>query len=174
MGDDRGWTGGFHRGGAPQSRAVGRRHRIEQGVKGVLHASQIAIGEENNLAIWIHGDKRSLEWHQEHPKYLYVRRFDGPVEVWRRGSEYIAGKSPAAGRATRLPFGHPEGFIEAFANIYVNIAETIRARLDSRKPKPMALDFPTVTDGPRGMLFVDTALKSSRSKTKWLRMPASE
>ena len=145
--------------------------RFEQGAKGLLHASQIAIGEENNLAIWVHGSKRTLEWHQEHPDSLYVKRIDGLVEVWRRGNDKIARKSAAAGRATRLPFGHPEGFIEAFANIYVNVAETIRSRIADRGPNPLARDFPTVEHGLRGMLFVDAVLKSARSKTKWIRMP---
>jgi hypothetical protein len=83
----------------------------------------------------------------------------------------VGAKSPAAGRATRLPFGHPEAFIEAFANIYGNVAETIRARILGVKPDPMALDFPTVDDGLRGMLFIETVVKSGKSKQKWVKMP---
>jgi len=143
--------------------------RFNNGARGVLHASQISVGEENNLAIWVYGEEKSLEWHQEHPNYLYVKQMNGPVEVWRRGNPYIGEKSPAAGRATRLPFGHPEAFFEAFANIYCNFADTLRARLTRTKPDPLMLDFPDVNDGLRGMLFIDTVLASTRSKQKWTK-----
>jgi len=143
--------------------------RFNNGARGILHASQISIGEENNLAIWIYGEEKSLEWHQEHPNYLYVKQMNGPVEVWRRGNSYIAAKSPAAARATRLPFGHPEAFFEAFANIYCNFADTLRARLTRTKPDLLAQDFPDVDDGLRGILFIDTVLASAKSKQKWTR-----
>ncbi len=94
--------------------------RFQKGAKGLLHASQVSVGQENNLAIWVHGEVRSLEWHQEQPNYLQVYQIDGPVETWRRGNDYVGAKSPAAGRATRTPFGHPEAFLEAFSNIYLN------------------------------------------------------
>ncbi|HOK66003.1 MAG TPA: Gfo/Idh/MocA family oxidoreductase [Anaerohalosphaeraceae bacterium] len=141
--------------------------KFNNGAKGVLHASQISVGEENNLAIWIYGEKGGLEWHQEHPNYLYVKPMGKPMQVWKRGNDYVAAYSPAAARATRLPFGHPEAFIEAFANIYCNFADTIRARMEGRKPDPLALDFPDVHDGLRGMLFLDTLLASAKSKQKW-------
>ncbi len=141
--------------------------RFNNGARGILHASQIAIGQENNLAIWVYGEEKALEWHQEHPNYLYVREPNGPVQVWRRGNAYVAAKSPAAGRATRLPFGHPEAFFEAFANIYRNFADTLRARLEHRKPDPLETDFPNVNDGLRGMLFIETVLASTKSKQKW-------
>ncbi len=141
--------------------------RFNNGARGILHASQISIGEENNLAIWIYGEEKSVEWHQEHPNYLYVKEPDGPVQVWRRGNDYVGAASPAAARATRLPFGHPEAFFEAFANIYCNFADTVRARLSRTKPDPLALDFPDVNDGLRGMLFIDTVLASAKSKQKW-------
>jgi len=141
--------------------------RFNNGARGVLHASQISIGEENNLAIWIYGEEKALEWHQEHPNYLYVREPDGPVQVWRRGNNYVGAKSPAAGRATRLPFGHPEAFFEAFANNYCNFADTLRARLERRKPDPLETDFPNVNDGLRGMLFIETVLASTKSNQKW-------
>jgi len=144
--------------------------RFNNGARGILHASQISIGEENGLAIWIYGEAKSLEWHQEHPNYLYVKEPDGPVQVWRRGNDYIGAKSPAAGRATRLPFGHPEAFLEAFANHYCNFADTLRARLERRKPDPLALDFPDVNDGVRGMLFIESVLASSKSSRKWTKM----
>ncbi len=141
--------------------------RFNNGARGVLHASQVSIGEENNLAIWIYGEDKALEWHQEHPNYLYVKTADGPVQVWRRGNEYVGAKSAAAARATRLPSGHPEAFFEAFANNYLNFADTIRAKLTRTRPDPLAKDFPDVKDGLRGMLFIETVLASAKSKQKW-------
>jgi predicted dehydrogenase len=143
---------------------------FEKGVKGLLHVSQIANGEENGLAIWVYGSKKGLEWHQEHPNYLYIKEYNGPVNVWRRGNPYIGQRSPAAGRATRLPFGHPEGYMEAFANIYVNFADTLGAHLSGGKPDPLMLDFPNADDGLRGMLFIETVLDSARSARKWTKM----
>ena len=142
--------------------------RFNNGARGVLHASQISIGEENNLAIWVYGEDKALEWHQEHPNYLYVKVPDGPLQVWRRGNPYVGAKSPAAARATRLPSGHPEAFFEAFANNYCNFADTVRARITRTKPDPLALDFPDVNDGLRGMLFIETVLASAKSKQKWI------
>jgi len=144
--------------------------RYNNGAKGVLHSSQISIGEENGLAIWVYGEEKGLEWHQEHPNYLYVKEPNGPVQVWRRGNDYVGAKSAAAARATRLPFGHPEAFFEAMANIYCNFADTIRAKLTRSKVDPLALDFPSVKDGLRGMLFLDTVLASTKSKQKWTKM----
>ncbi len=144
--------------------------RFNKGAKGVLHASQVSIGEENNLAIWVFGENASIEWHQEHPNYLYVNRIDAPQEVWKRGNDYVGEKSPAAGRATRLPFGHPEAFLEAFANHYCNFADTIRARMERRKADPLFLDFPGVKDGVRGMKFIEAVVKSSHKGAKWVRM----
>ncbi len=141
--------------------------RFNNGARGVLHASQVSIGEENNLAIWVYGEQKSLEWHQEHPNYLYVKVPDGPVQVWRRGNDYVGARSPAAGRATRLPSGHPEAFFEAFANNYRNFADTVRARMTRTKPDPLMLDFPSVNDGVRGMCFIETVLASTKSKQKW-------
>jgi len=147
--------------------------RFKGGAKGVLHASQISIGEENNLAIWVHGENASLEWHQEHPNYLYVRRIDAPEEVWKRGNGYIGMKSPAAARATRLPFGHPEAFIEAFANHYLNFASVLQARIEKRKPTELELDFPGVDEGLRGMLFIESVVKSSKLGAKWVKIPTA-
>ncbi|MHC4159002.1 MAG: Gfo/Idh/MocA family protein [Planctomycetota bacterium] len=144
--------------------------RFNNGARGILHASQVSIGEENGLAIWVYGEAKSLEWHQEHPNYLYVKEPNGPVQVWSRGNEYVGARSPAAARATRLPFGHPEAFLEAFANIYCNFADTLRARLTRTRPDKLALDFPNVDDGVRGMLFIDSVLASTKSKQKWTKM----
>jgi predicted dehydrogenase len=143
----------------------------QKGVRGVLTASQIAIGEENGLAIWIYGEKGGLEWHQEHPNYLYVKWPDSPVEIWRRGNDYIGAKSPAAARATRLPFGHPEAFFEAFANVYRNVAETILTLEENKKVDDIVKDFPTVNDGLRGMQFIDAVVKSSAKGATWVKLP---
>lgn len=145
--------------------------RFQNGAKGVLHASQISVGEENNLAIWVYGESGGLEWHQEHPNQLRVKRSDGPEEIWSRGNAWVAERSPAAARATRIPPGHPEGYLEAFATVYRNATDTIRARIAGAEPDPLALDFPTVDDGLRGMLFIETVVKSSRSREKWIKMP---
>jgi predicted dehydrogenase len=144
--------------------------KFDGGAKGVLHATQIAIGEENNLAIWVHGEKGSLEWHQEHPNYLYVRRMSRPEEVWKRGNDYVAAYSAAAARGTRLPSGHPEAFLEAFANNYTNFAETVKSVIAGEQPSELALDFPGVAAGVRGMLFIETVVASSKSATKWTAM----
>lgn len=146
--------------------------RFDNGAKGVLHVSQISVGEENGLAIWIYGTKGGLEWHQEHPNHLHVKEADGPVRVFRRGNSYIGARSPAAARATRLPFGHPEAFIEAFANVYCNFTDTVRAVIAGKAPEPLALDFPDVNDGLRGMLFIETVVASSKSSAKWTDMLA--
>jgi predicted dehydrogenase len=144
--------------------------RFENGAKGILHVSQISVGEENDLAIWVYGTKKSLEWHQEQPNHLLLKAADGPVQIFRRGNSYVGAKSPAAARATRLPFGHPEAFIEAFANIYCNFTDTVRAALTGTMPDPLMLDFPTVDDGVRGMLFIETVVASAASSAKWTPM----
>lgn len=146
--------------------------RFENGARGLLHASQVSIGEENNLAIFVYGENKGLEWRQEHPNYLYVKSPDGPEEVWKRGNDYVGAASPAAARATRIPSGHPEAFLEAFANIYRNATDTMRAQIAGEKPDPAVSDFPTVEDGLRGMLFIETVVKSSRAKEKWVKFPA--
>lgn len=141
--------------------------RFNNGARGLLHASQVSVGEENNLAIRVYGETGGLQWHQEHPNSLYVKRLNGPVEVWRRGNPYVAEKSPAAARATRLPSGHPEAFFEAMANIYHNFADTVRAAIAHQRPDPLAKDFPNVDDGLRGMLFLETLVASAKSNRKW-------
>lgn len=146
--------------------------RFDNGAKGLLHVSQISIGEENGLAIWLYGEKKGLEWHQEHPNYLYLKEPDAPEQVWKRGNGYVAAKSPAAARGSRIPSGHPEAFLEAFANNYCNFADTLRAHLLGTKPDPLALDFPNVDDGVRGMLFIETVLESAQSEHKWTAMKA--
>ena len=146
--------------------------RLQKGVRGVLHASQVAVGEENALSLRVYGERKGLEWRQEEPNTLRVRSNEGPVEIWSRGQGYVAAASPAAARASRLPAGHPEAFLDAFANVYRNAADTIRARLAGTEPDPLALDFPTVDDGLRGMLFIEALLESAGSNRKWTRVPA--
>ena len=145
--------------------------RFDGGARGVLIASQVAVGEGNGLSIRLYGERRGLRWRQETPNALQLTALDGPEEIWSRGQAHVAERSPAAARATRLPSGHPEGFIEAFANVYANACDTIRARLLGEEPDPLALDYPTVEDGLRGMLFIDTAVRSTRSAEKWTRLP---
>jgi predicted dehydrogenase len=144
--------------------------KFDNGASGVLHASQVSVGEENNLAIWIYGEKKGLEWHQEHPNYLYVKDQNGPEQIWKRGNDYVAKKCPAAGNNTRLPSGHPEAFLEAFANNYENFAQAVSSHILGGKPDPTSFDFPNVDDGLRGMLFIETLLQSNKSKTKWTTM----
>lgn len=145
--------------------------RFTKGAKGILHASQISIGEENGLAIWVYGENASLEWHQENPTNLYVKVIDGPVQTWRRGNDYVGAKSAAAKRGTRIPSGHPEAFLEAFANNYVNFGDTIRARIDGRKPTALELDFPGAREGITGLAFIETVVKSAKLGAKWVKFP---
>lgn len=138
----------------------------EEGVRGVLYTSQISIGEENPFNIRIYGDEASLEWHQENPNYLNVKYSDKPEEIYKRGNVYL---SKEANYGNRIPPGHPEGFIEAFANIYSNVADTIAARLQGKEPDPKALDFPTVRDGAEGVYFIHKAIESGK-KREWVDM----
>jgi predicted dehydrogenase len=144
--------------------------RYKGGAKGILFASQISVGKENDLAILVHGETGTLEWHQEHPNHLYKHVIDGPTQTWKRGNDYIGAKSAAAGRATRLPFGHPEAFLEAFANNYLNFADTVRAKINRQKADPLMKDFPGVDDGLRGMQFIEAVVKSSKRGAKWVKM----
>ncbi|TFG61400.1 MAG: Gfo/Idh/MocA family oxidoreductase, partial [Spirochaetales bacterium] len=131
------------------------------GARGILYASQISIGEENSLKIRIYGEKASLEWHQENPNYLHLKS-DGPELVYKRGNGYLV---PAAAANNRIPAGHPEGFIEAFANIYRNAADTLAAKLEGKRPDPVVLDFPTVQDGAIGVHFILKAVESGKKKS---------
>ena len=131
------------------------------GARGILYASQISVGEENNLCIRVYGSDASLEWHQENPNYLHVRFPNGPEQVYKHGNDYLA---PIAVHNSRLPFGHPEAFIEAFANIYRNAARTMAARIAGEVPGPFDTDFPTVKDGARGVHFIHAAVRSSKQR----------
>jgi predicted dehydrogenase len=138
--------------------------RFKGGAKGVMWVSQVAAGEENGIKIRVYGTKAGLFWEQEHPNYVYFMPPDGPMQVYKRGNGYFC---EAADRATHLPFGHPEAFFEAFGNIYMNITDTIRARLVGREPTELELDFPTVYDGARGVKFIEKVVASS-SDQKWV------
>jgi predicted dehydrogenase len=140
---------------------------FENGAKGILSASQIAAGEENNLRIRIYGEKAGLDWRQMEPNTLIVRWLDKSTEIMRTG---IGNLSAEAQAHTRLPGGHPEGYLEAFANIYRNFAKCVQARLGNKKPNKMYTDFPTVSDGVRGMKFIEKVVASSKSKSKWTKM----
>ncbi len=140
--------------------------RYQGGAKGVLYASQISVGEENNLGIRVYGTKASLEWHQEHPNELVVKYPDAPRKIYRRGNSYI---SETAKRFTRLPFGHPEAFIEAFANIYLEAARAVEA-VKAGKPIPPDIDYPTVEDGVLGMAFIATAVASANNGSTWTKL----
>ena len=140
---------------------------FENGVSGVLHASQISVGEENNLNIRVYGDKASIEWHQETPNTLWYKTNDEPARLYKRGNDYLC---EAAKRATRLPAGHPESFIEAFANIYVNVANTIKSKILGTEPTQFDLDFPNVVDGVRGMAFIESIIESAKIDKKWYQI----
>ena len=143
---------------------------MQKGVKGVLTATQVGPGEENNLHIWVYGEKKTLCWYQENPNYLRVLADTEPEQVWKRGNAYVAAKSAAAGRATRTPCGHPEAFIEAFANHYKNFTDTIRARAEKRKPTALEVDFPSVADGVRGMKFISAVVASAKNGNVWTKI----
>lgn len=142
--------------------------RFENSVTGVLMATQIATGEANNIRIRVYGDKGGLEWRQMDPNHLILRWGDKPVEeLYMGNNEHM---SESAKWNTRTPAGHPEGFIEAFANIYRNFALTVIAKRNGKEPDYLMLDFPTVYDGVRGMEFIETVVKSSLdNELKWYK-----
>ncbi len=138
--------------------------RFDNGAKGVLHASQISVGTENNLNIRVYGEKGGFEWHQVEPNTLLVHRMDKPTEVWRTGNGYVGEN---AAYATRTPFGHPEGYLEAFANIYKNFADHILAVEAGETPDDKVTDYPKIDDGIRGMAFINAVVSSSDQGAVW-------
>lgn len=138
--------------------------RFAGGAKGSLWASQVAPGNENNLRLRIYGEKAGLEWHQENPNELSFTPLGQPKQIIRRGS---AGTGRAAAHATRIPSGHPEGYLEAFAQLYNDLAEQIISRREKRPPDPASLLVPTVEDGVEGVRFIKTALESSQNGSAW-------
>ena len=141
--------------------------KFDNGAKGVLMASQVAAGEENNLKIRIYGEKGGIEWMQHEPNTLHVKWLDQPAQVLRAGGNYGAHLSSTAIHSCRTPGGHPEGYLEAFANIYRNFALTIGCKIDGTTPTAEMLDFPGIEDGLRGMAFIDNVVASSQSDQKW-------
>ena len=142
--------------------------RFKGGAKGIIYASQVSNGDENDLNIRVYGTKKSIEWHQEEPNDLLVKDARAPRQVWRRGNDYVTG---AAAENTRIPFGHPEGFIEAFANVYNAAAVAIADEVTGKYPRKSGYDFPNIRDGIIGMAFIETVVKSSKSKDKWVKFP---
>jgi len=143
--------------------------RFKGGARGIIYASQISNGDENNLNIRVYGTKKSIEWHQEHPNELIVKDARAPREIYRRGNDYITG---AAADCTRIPFGHPEGFIEAFANVYNSAMVAVKDEISGKYPRKSGYDFPDIRDGIIGMAFIETVVKSSKAKDKWIKFPA--
>lgn len=143
--------------------------RFKGGARGIIYASQISNGDENNLNIRVYGTKKSIEWHQEHPNELIVKDARVPREIYRRGNDYITG---AAADCTRIPFGHPEGFIEAFANVYNSAMVAVKDEISGKYPRKSGYDFPDIRDGIIGMAFIETVVKSSKAKDKWIKFPS--
>jgi len=138
--------------------------RYTNGARGVLISSQISIGCENDLRIRIYGSQGSLTWHQEEPNRLLHAPADGPPRLFTRGCPWLCA---AANKATRLPTGHPEAFFEAFANIYIGVAEAIVASRAKRALTEFEGDFPTLLDGATGVRFIEQTVASAQSAEKW-------
>ena len=141
--------------------------RLENGAKGILSASQICVGEENALTIRVYGDKAGLEWRQMEPDSLILKFPDQANKVLRAGQENL---SEISLNHSRLPPGHPEGVIEAFANIYRNYALSLAAKIEGKSSHFDLFDFPTINDGLRGMFFIEKSVESGGSNQKWIRV----
>jgi predicted dehydrogenase len=138
--------------------------RFTNGAKGVLIASQIEVGGENDIRIRVFGTKGGIEWRQENPNYLEFNPLEGVRQILTRGAGYLC---DAAKKAIRIPAGHPEAFLEAFANVYVGVAEAIRAKQTGVALGELEGDFPTVIDGARGVHFIEKTVESAASSQKW-------
>jgi predicted dehydrogenase len=138
--------------------------RLSDGASGVLVATQVAAGEENNVRIRIYGEKGGLDWMQADANTLLVKWLDRPTEIWRTGGPSVGSY---ARHNTRTPAGHPEGYLEAFANLYRNFALTLQAELAGQPAPPEALDYPSIEDGVRGMAFIENVIASGHSDQKW-------
>lgn len=141
--------------------------KFNNGAAGVLMASQVAAGEENALKIRVYGEKGGVEWAQQEPNTLLVKWLDQPTQILRAGGNYGDRLSSYATQNCRTPGGHPEGYLEAFGNIYRNFALTLSARIDGTEPTKENLDFPRVDEGIRGMAFIDNVVASGQSDKKW-------
>ncbi len=142
--------------------------RFEGGARGMLWASQVATGNENNLRLRVYGEKAGLEWGQENPNYLrFTPHGKPPMTISRAG----AGATASAKHASRIPAGHPEGYLEAFAQLYTDLAEQITARNAGRAPAPTSLLVPGVKEGLEGVQFIAGVLESSRKNSAWMKLP---
>jgi predicted dehydrogenase len=141
--------------------------KFDNGAAGVLMASQVAAGEENALKIRIYGEKGGIEWAQHEPNTLLVKWLDQPTQILRAGSNYTDRLSTFATMNCRTPGGHPEGYLEAFGNIYRNFAMTLSAKLEGKEASKENMDFPKVDEGIRGMAFIENVVASSKSEKKW-------
>jgi predicted dehydrogenase len=143
--------------------------KFDNGAAGVLMASQVAAGEENALKIRVYGEKGGIEWAQHEPNTLLVKWLDQPAQILRAGAGYTDRLSSYATLNCRTPGGHPEGYLEAFGNIYRNFALTLSAQIDGKEPSKENLDFPRVEEGIRGMAFINTVVASNASNEKWTK-----
>lgn len=143
--------------------------KFDNGATGVLMATQVAAGEENNIRIRVYGEKGGLEWKQEDANSLVIKWLDKPAQIYRAGTGYV---NSFAGHNSRTPAGHPEGYLEAFANLYRNFALTVNAKMNNEELKPEWLDFPGVEEGIRGMAFIENVVASGKSNEKWMKFEA--
>ena len=141
--------------------------RFKGGAKGMLWASQVAPGNENGLRLRVYGTKGGLDWVQADPNYLWFTPFGKPRQLITRGG---AGSGKAAARMTRVPPGHPEGYLEGFANIYAEVARAIKARRNGKKSWDKAIQFPGLEDGAKGVAFIEAAVKSSKANGRWIKV----
>lgn len=139
--------------------------RFNSGARGMLWCSQVASGLENGLRIRVYGDKAGLEWHQENPNVLMFSPLGEPPRLIRRNGY---GADDVSRAASRIPGGHPEGYLEGFAQLYTDVAELIAARIENREPNPFALQVPGVEQGVRGVRFIEAAVRSSQRKAAWV------
>jgi predicted dehydrogenase len=140
--------------------------KMNNGASAVLTATQIAAGEENNVKIRVYGELGSLEWQQWDANTLLVKISGKPWEIYRTGSGYL---SSYATHNTRTPGGHPEGYLEAFANLYHNFALCVKAEIEGKTASPEAQDYPGIDDGVRGMAFIENVIASGKSDIKWTK-----
>lgn len=143
--------------------------RFASGAKGVLYASQVSVGEENALAIKVYGEAGGLEWRQQEPNTLCLKWNDQPTQLLRTGGDYLG---ELAAVNTRTPMGHPEGYLEAFANLYMAFIGRIRAREAGQPEDERAADCPGIEEAVRGMTFIELAVAASASDVKWHAFPA--
>ena len=139
--------------------------KFNNGASGVLMATQVAAGAENNVKIRVFGEKGGIEWQQEDANTMLVKWLDRPAEIYRAGTGYA---DSFAKHNARTPAGHPEGYLEAFANLYRNFISTIRARANGQTASDEILDFPSVVEGVRGMAFIEHVIASGQSQQKWI------